>query len=105
MAQERKKTAVKSKCTTRSDPTAPLLMLRISQALNQLLGETERGRCLRKELKEYMVVVAAGGDPVGALHGHYCQPGCVHWPAMTPAQRRTAKRVLKALKAHRKEGK
>ena len=32
----------------------------------------------------YAEVVAAGADPIEALHGHLCGPTCMHWDAMTP---------------------
>lgn len=47
-----------------------------------LLANPKTRRELRKAFREYDRKVAAGADPIEALHGHVCGPGC--WHGMRP---------------------
>ena len=45
----------------------------------QLRLRTEQmRRALREAMREYNKNVAAGADPIEALHGHICGPNCWH---------------------------
>jgi len=46
--------------------------------LLELLANKEKRRALRETLREYNKNVAAGADPIEALHGHICGPNCWH---------------------------
>ncbi len=42
---------------------------------------------LLKALRSYLSAVDAGADPIEALSGHLCGPGCWHWPALDERRR------------------
>jgi hypothetical protein len=46
--------------------------------LLELLADKKKRRALRETLREYNKSVAAGADPIEALHGHICGPNCWH---------------------------
>ena len=39
------------------------------------------------EVREYLQNVKDVADPIEALHGHLCGPGCLHWDFLTEEQR------------------
>jgi hypothetical protein len=46
--------------------------------LLELLADKKKRRALREAMREYNKNVAAGADPIEALHGHICGPNCWH---------------------------
>jgi chromosome condensin MukBEF MukE localization factor len=40
-----------------------------------------------EDVRTYARNVEAGADPIEALHGHLCGPGCTHWDHLTEEQR------------------
>ncbi len=46
--------------------------------LLELLANKKKRRALREAMREYNKNVAAGADPIEALHGHICGPNCWH---------------------------
>ena len=48
---------------------------------------------LLKDLKGLLDATAHGADPVEALSGHLCGPGCLHWGSLSEERKR---KLLKA---------
>jgi hypothetical protein len=48
---------------------------------------------LAMQARLYAEVVAAGADPIEALHGHLCGPKCWHWDSMTRERRELLKKA------------
>jgi len=46
--------------------------------LLELLADKKKRQALREALREWNKNVAAGADPIEALHGHICGPNCWH---------------------------
>lgn len=44
----------------------------------EILVDPKKRKVLREQLREYSRAVAAGADPIEALHGHKCGSGCMH---------------------------
>lgn len=53
-------------------------MSRWFSTLVEILVDPKKRKVLREKLQEYNRAVAAGADPIEALHGHICSPNCWH---------------------------
>jgi glycerol dehydrogenase-like iron-containing ADH family enzyme len=55
-------------------------------------------------LSKWLDAVKCGADPIEAMHGHYCQPGCMHWEFLTDEEKKKALKVLEAMKKFKTKG-